>query len=209
MKLFAWLLVSLGFVASKKDFTFGINKERAKFGLDPIIRNKTIEQQIYKYNDDNGLDAKWYYTNGDIYRKYNPATGNFLRWQGDFLMNYMNLTGWSFLWRDRSFRTLKYIHSFRLRQRDCFDLSKCSTEFYNSSISCLIPQKYSLTKPYMKCSWAYHYYPKMIERHFTDIACIRLRKPPNNHAPGFHKENKPKSYFCYSKINQTNDYPLD
>lgn len=206
----------LNFVNSRKghqdnDYTKGINKERSKFGLDPIVRNEFVEKEIFDYNS----DPNWYYTNGDQYQTYNYATGNYKRWKGDHIPDYMiseghtNLTGWKFLWRDRTNRSIKYIHSFRIKQRDCFDLESCSDLFFNGSISCLKPQSYSLITPYKKCSWAYNYYPKMIERNFTEIACVKLGRPPPNLNPIFNKEDKRKSFFCYGLISQTDDNPLN
>ena len=191
-----------------KDFVHVINKERSKYYLDPIIRNYTIEQKIYDYSKQNNLTSSWYYTNGN-YSTFNYATGNYKRWNIDHMDKYIDLFGFEFLFRDRTNRSIRYIMAFRNRQRECFDLNNCSNTFFNGSLSCLKEQKYSLITPYRKCSWAYNYYPKIIERNFTQIACVKFKNPPKNNNPIFNKEDKRSFFFCYGLINQDNDNPLD
>ena len=197
------ILLILQIVFSIKDFTHQINKERDAYDLPFIIRNKTLEAQIYNYNH----DVNWYYEQGSVYSTYNYANGKYLKKNGDHITDYMNLTDYNFLFRDRTNRNIKYIMSFRRRQRKCFDFKKCNKTNFLGYTSCLINP--ASNKPYRKCSWAWQYYPKIIERSLTEIACVKLGKPPPNNDPNFNRENKKGAFFCYGKYNSTNDYPFD
>lgn len=182
-----------------------INKERAKYGLEKITYDLALEQRIKNYS----IDPYWYYNTSQDYKTYNHINGKYRRLNGDHLMNYMNETNYEFLMRDRTNRSIKYIVWFRLNQRKCFNWNKCSKTEYTDYLSCKRMGTFKPV-PYTRCSWAYAYMPKLMEKDLKSIACVLLGKPPDNNKEGFHLENKKRSFFCYSnKVNKTNDNPFD
>ena len=109
-----------------------INKERGKFFMEPIVYNQTVSEALYNFNENLDLSnynntgrislIDWYYTNSEYSYKYKLFNGT-RRWNSDFIMERPELASlksdnWTWMMRDRTFRSVSYILNFRINQKN-------------------------------------------------------------------------------------------
>ncbi len=183
-----------------------INNARERYNLPKVTQNVTVENMIKEFNSKiNGSIIDFYYTNSKTHNyTYIQFPNKTRRWNADFIMEYMGLDrdGWEFSTRDRTHRTIKYIVGFRLNQMSCFNWNKCSDTF--SDYTTCTKQE-PVWKPDEKCSWAWQYASKYLQKRFYQTACVYVYNigynPQFNRTGGGLQENyKPKAYVCYQRI---------
>jgi hypothetical protein len=205
-----WLLLLISTAFSLNIGLDLINTQRSHYKLPKVMYNDTVEKIITQFNSKiNGSVIDYYYTNSKIYNySYVLYPNKSRKWSGDFIMQELGLDreGWKFGWRDRTFRTPRYITGFRIQQRDCFNFSKCSNTF-SDYITCLIKGAWVSDG---HCAYAFQYYPVFVQKKFYEVACVKLYNIGNNTIYANSNYNKPLAFFCYIRLHSAtfSDNPL-
>lgn len=180
-----------------------INKERTKYSLmKPVEYNYEIHDflEFFTRNQQGYL-----YTNGTkkqdvVLTCGSKNTTRTKHYRGDFLMqeeyyfNKYNST-WYHLFHDTTNTDIEHIIKYRIRQKNCFNFNRCSNTTFNNYFSCLKNCNAVAFTDSQRCSWAWWYYPMILQRSLSEIACVTLnyRGP---HTPS----NQTRSFWCYGRF---------
>lgn len=94
---------------------------------------------------------------------------------------------------------LKKIFRFRIRQKKCFDFSKCSNESFNYFTTCLKSKK-GIYEDLKICSYAYAYYPLLVSPKLKYFAC-KINEGSGAFVPNSLKDVQENNFWCFSNIN--------
>ena len=208
------LVNSLNF--NTKDAVKVINKERLRYNLPLVSYNQAMHDDLLQFPK--FLGPSWFFENStfpkDIDWVQNPLVfGNktifqmhYPKWNGFHVLKYSGLRSFKgnrYMLHDTTNIDIARTLQFRINQRHCFDMSKCSSERFNHYSTCL--KEAPPTIGGKKCSWAFAYYPLMLEKSFTSFACVLL-DVQGPYSPAIQK----KSFWCYfNALKPVDDVPFN
>ena len=176
-----------------------VNKERRKFKLQPVIFNSSIQHELEQIPDN-------YWFNTTLNQTHTFQLGDQTRVRPYNLYFHKPTPPFRYLFHDTVKTTMSSIVSPRLKQRDCFKLKKCNTEEFEMYYSC--GGKPNQIKDGGKCSWFFHYYPRMVIKSLSEIACV-LPNIEGPNVPTKLKGIQKKVFICYGVYDEpTTDNPL-
>lgn len=177
-------------ICSPETIVKTVNKERSRYGLEPITYNYEIGASLDKLipsgpfffeQNSNSLIIQI-----DNFNRTNRLNGAFLT-PGNF----------SYLFRDtfnfKIKRGVTRIFQMRINQRNCIK-RKCKP-YYKSHKICL---KKIHIQDKQRCSYVWAYYPLIINPLLKEIACVKL-KIKGLYTPD-KLLNKQLSFWCYSNL---------
>lgn len=178
-----------------------MNKERVRHKLPKVTYNYTIQKQLESIPVD-------YWFSTSLNKSYSFYLGTSLRVRPYNLYHHTNVSEpFKYVFHDTVKLTMSSIFSHRAKQRNCLKLKKCSNDSFNWFFTCGATQKQ--VQDSVKCSWHFHYYPRMILGSLREIGCIL--PPIQGPNTSDHLKNVQKKVFiCFGNYgNITSDNPLE
>ena len=170
----------------KESLSF-INRERRIYGLPQVTYNHSIQKELESVPKD-------YWFNKTLNQTHEFYLGSQLRVR-PYNLYFHNVTDpFKYLFHDTAKTTMASILRFRVKQRPCFKLDKCSEEDFEMFYTCGGRESHLVnSKP---CSWFMHYYPRIILKSLKQIGCIlpRIEGPS---VPDNLKGVQKKVFICY------------
>lgn len=176
-----------------------INKERSVYGLPRVTYNYTVQKELE-------LIPQTYWFNTSLNRTQEFYLGKEKRVRPYNLYFHTASEPFKYLFHDTVRDSMASIVRFRIKQRPCFKLGKCSLESFNMFYSC--GGKPQDVQNSQRCSWFFHYYPRVILRSLEQISCI-LPDIQGPNVPSNLQTVQKKVFICFGEFgNITTDNPL-